>query len=238
MAGTVHDITERKAAEGALHEVSGRILHVQDEERRRLARELHDSTGQNLAGLSMKLKAVELEAMSLSDAARQALTEAMALSQDLSQEIRSVSYLLHPPFLDESGLISAIRWFAEGFPQRTGIQVYLDLPGDMDRLPRDLETTLFRVIQESLTNVWKHSASPTVTIRLERTSTDVKLFVKDVGRGFAQGLLPVSLHLSKLGVGIMGMMERVRQFRGNLKIDSGSWGTTVEVTLPVSKDGQ
>jgi PAS domain S-box-containing protein len=228
------DITERKQAEITLRRLSGRLLQLQDEERRRIARELHDSTAQSLAALSMNLTVVETNAGTLSEEARKALGESLALAKHSTRELRTLSYLLHPPLLDESGLISALRWYVDGFSKRSGIQVDLDVPPQACRFPTELETALFRIMQECLTNTLKHSGSATATIRVALEESRVIMEIGDQGKG-----MPASVkghdgdRVSGLGVGLMGMRERVRQLHGELGIESGDWGTAVTVTLPL-----
>jgi PAS domain S-box-containing protein len=233
--GTIIDITERREAELQLSQLSGRLLQVQDEERRRLARELHDSTAQSLTALSLRLAVLEGEALMFSREAKHALADSHDLLGQVSREIRSLSYLLHPPFLDELGLGSAVLWYLDGFFQRSGIKVQAELPPAMPRLSTDIETTLFRIIQECLTNILKHSGSPAAALRIVLTEKEVMLEVKDQGKGFPTALLDSSNNVVfGVGVGIMGMRERVRQLHGRLDIDSGEWGTSVTATLPVS----
>jgi PAS domain S-box-containing protein len=231
------DVTERKQAEMTLRQLSGRLLQLQDEERRRIARDLHDSTAQSLAALSMNLTVVESESDALSDEARKALGESLALAKHSTRELRTLSYLLHPPLLDESGLMSAVRWYVDGFSQRSGISVDLDLPLDPCRLPTEVETALFRIMQECLTNILRHSESPTAGIRVACDASSVTMEIRDQGKGMpasAQG--EIGDPACRLGVGLMGMRERVRQFHGKLHIESGSRGTTVSVTLPLEGD--
>jgi PAS domain S-box-containing protein len=233
--GTWQDITERKQAEEALRQLSSRLLQLQDEERRHIARELHDSTAQTLAALSMNLTAVERVAAALSEEARKALTESLALARHASRELRTLSYLLHPPMLDESGLASALGWYVDGFAQRSGIEVALDISPQLGRLPSDVETTLFRIVQECLTNVLKHSESQTANVEIVLNPAEVMLEVRDQGKGLPTNVLRGSGNVvSGLGVGISGMFERVRQLRGSMDIISGDWGTSVKVSLPLA----
>jgi len=227
------DITERKQAEMTLRRLSARLLQLQDEERRRIARELHDSTAQSLAALSMNLTVVEAEAERVSDEARKALSESLALAKHSTRELRTLSYLLHPPLLDESGLISALRWYVDGFSQRSGIHVDLDLPSQPCRFPTEVETALFRIMQECLTNTLKHSGSATASIRLALDELQVVMEIRDQGKGMPTSVMgQEGDRVSGLGVGLMGMRERVRQLHGELGLESGSWGTAVTVTLP------
>lgn len=229
--GACTDRTERKRVETALHQLSGRLLELQDDERRRIARELHDTTAQNLAVLSMTLHAVREKVFGSQP--RQAVTESLGLAERCSQEIRTLSYLLHPPLLDELGLMSALRSYAAGYTQRTGIQVELKMDNEIGRLPRDVEITLFRIVQESLTNVHRHSGSPRAEIRVIRDPREVHLHVTDFGRGVPLESLELIREGASLGVGIAGMRERARQLGGTLKVASSSGGTTITLNLPL-----
>jgi signal transduction histidine kinase len=229
-----NEISERKQAEASLRQLSGRLLELQDEERRRMARELHDTTGQTLVALSVNISLVNNSATQLDKRAAKALLEALALAEECSREIRTFSYLLHPPMLDELGLAAALRWYTDGFSRRSGIHVDLDVPAKIARMPREAEMTLFRIVQESLTNIHRHSESSTVRIRVAVESGEVELEVKDNGRGIPKGKLEESGGISSLGVGIAGMRERVRQLGGQLEIQSSKRGTTVRAILPIA----
>jgi PAS domain S-box-containing protein len=231
----VEDITEQKRAEEELSALSQRLLRVQDEERRRLARELHDSTAQNIAALCMNLGVVSESAEQLDWPAQKALRESLALGEQCIRELRTFSYLLHPPALDDLGLSSALRWYVEGFAKRSGIEVALDIAPDLGRLPRELELVLFRIIQESLTNIHRHSGSRTAVIRIVRHAKEVFMQVRDEGHGIAGGMSPDGTGAARVGVGIAGMRERVRLAGGHLKIRSGTNGTDVEVLVPLSR---
>ncbi len=223
------DITERKAAEEALHNLSGRLLRLQDEERRRLARELHVSTSQLLVGLSVNLAVVNDSSAALEPRAQRALEESRALADRCLREIRTASYLLHPPELDELGLQSALVSYVDGFALRSGIQVDLNVAPDLGRLPQDVETAVFRIVQEALSNVYRHSASPTARVRLVHGPSGVTLEVADRGRGMPGGITP--------GVGIGSMRERAQQLGGWLEILSPNGGTIVSALIPVSGGG-
>ncbi len=225
---------ERKQAENEVRQLSGRLLQLQDEERRRIARELHDSTGQKVAALTMELTVASEEAAALRPKARKALVECFTLAEQIAAEVRTLSYLLHPPLLDESGLASAIRWYADGLAQRSGLHVKLQVPPEFGRLPQERETTLFRIVQESLTNVLLHSRSKQASIRIVQDAQQVTLEVSDEGGGIAPGTLDQSHPgLTRLGVGIAGMRERVRQLQGRLEISSDRRGTLVKAILPL-----
>jgi len=230
----VEDITERKQAEETLRQLSGRLLRVQDEERRRLARELHDGTAQTIAALGMNLSVVRESKVALDERAKKALNESMELADQCIRELRTLSYLLHPPILDDRGLAPALAGYAEGFAQRSGISVKLDLAPDLARLPQEVELMLFRVVQESLTNIHRHSGSRMATIRLARYPKDIVLQVRDQGHGISGKQGWPGEPGVRLGVGIAGMRERVRQIGGTLQIRSRPGGTDVEVVVPLS----
>ena len=227
---------ELETAQQDLRNLSVRLLQTQDEERRRIARELHDSAGQLVAALAMNLSAIGQNARRPNARLAEALADSRLLVQQLTQEIRTMSYLLHPPLLDEHGLNGALRWYAEGLIQRSGIAIELDLSRDIGRLPEDLELALFRIAQECLTNIHRHSGSKSAQIRLTRdlTSdlTQIRMEIKDQGCGIPQEKLG-TLQTHGSGVGLRGMLERVRHFGGHVNIDSNSTGTTVSVVFPV-----
>jgi signal transduction histidine kinase len=216
--------------------LSGRLLTLQDEERRRLALDLHDSTGQCLAALTMNLDVVGLATTALDARSRRALAESRSLADQCAREVRTFAYLLHPPLLDEVGLLSAVRWYAEGFAKRSRIQVTMDL-GQIGRLPGPIETALFRVVQEALTNVHRHASTTSASIRLTATADAVALDIHDEGHGLRDpdthehGTLPETL-----GVGIQGMRERVRQLGGTFDVEFTDTGTTVRVRVPMDGD--
>jgi signal transduction histidine kinase len=219
-------------SEKSLHELSARLLQLQDEERRRIAQELHENTGQKLAALSMNLSLAMKELEALSPKARQALLECLALAEQSVQEMRTLSYVLHPPFLDELGLAAALRWYAEGFSKRSGIRIEVDAPAQALPAPKDVETTMFRVVQECLTNIHRHAASESVRIRLYADAEWLRLEVEDQGRGVAVDREGTE----SLGVGLRGMRERVRQLDGRLEFNSSEQGTTVRVSLPYRRE--
>ncbi len=225
------DITERKRAEEGLRTISGRLLQMQDDERRRIARELHDSAGQTLVALDMNLASIQREAKQLSPQALKTCSESLDLVKELSRELRTISHLLHPPLLDEAGLPSAVRWYVEGFAERSKIRVNLDLDANLGRLSSECETAIFRIVQESLTNIHRHSGSPTASISISRTRRQVRLEVHDQGKGISVQKQRNSGSM-KRGVGIQGMNERVRQLGGRLQINSGKGGTSVVAILP------
>ena len=225
---------ELKTANESLRELSGHLLQIQDEERRRLARELHDSAGQLLAAISMNISKVAREKEKLSTGAGRSVEEAADLVQQALVEIRTMSHLLHPPLLEEVGLESALRGFIEGFAQRSKIDVNLVVKPGFERLSPDLEITIFRVIQECLTNVHRHSGSPKAEVRLTRRHGCIHLEVSDEGKGIPLDKLDLNSPAT-LGVGFRGMRERIRQLGGTLQVHSTGKGTIVEATLPISR---
>ncbi len=229
------DIGDRKRAEESLRLLSGRLLQMQDEERRRIARELHDSAGQMLAALNMKLTPLQSQVNQLGPAPARELQESIHIVAELSKELRTISHLLHPPLLDEVGLASALRLYLEGFTERSGIQVDLDLPTDFGRLSRDLETAVFRVVQECLTNIHRHSGSETARISVIRSDSRVQIEVEDHGKGIPADKRQQLELGGKAGVGLRGMRERVRQLGGNLEIRPAptNGGTLIRAQLPV-----
>jgi signal transduction histidine kinase len=228
------EIADRKSAEAALRQLSTHLLSAQDDERRRIARELHDTTAQSLAAVSMNLARIEHLAPDLAPKAADLLADSVALANQCQKEIRTLSYLLHPPMLEEAGLGAAVQWFANGVQQRASIQVAVDVPEKLERMPNDIETTLFRIVQESMNNITRHSGSPNASIRLVRNTGEVILQVKDEGKGIPpEKLERVNGNVAGLGVGVAGIWERVRQFGGDLDITSNSRGTTVTVVLPL-----
>lgn len=235
LAGLGIDISGMKQIEEELHALSARLLQTQDEERRRLARELHDSTAQKLAGAVMNLSLAGSQWDNPKEA-RELLGDTQTLIDAAAQEIRTLSYLLHPPLLDELGLLGAVRDCSQGFAKRSGIKVTLDLAEDLGRLPRAHETALFRILQESLTNVHRHSGSPTATVVLAHSTREVRLVVRDAGCGMASTDLPGPGRSGKpLGVGVVGMRERMRQLGGRLEVTSNRSGTTVAAILPINR---
>jgi len=224
------DATARRKSEHTLAQLSGRLLQMQDEERRRIARELHDTTGQNLGALSINLSLL-LATAGLDSRAREMLEESLALTEASVSEIRTMSYLLHPPLLDELGLVSALRVYCDGYAERTGLEIELDLP-TIPRLPQAIEIALFRIVQEGLANIHRHSGSPSATLRLKHFPDRVELEVADHGRGLPPGTLEGEMTASRIGVGIAGMRERARQLGGRLTIGSSETGTTLHIVLP------
>jgi signal transduction histidine kinase len=216
-------------SERSLRSLTGRLLRLQDEERRRFSRELHDSLGQYLAGAKMNLGM-----FSNAHPGDRLLSEAIQLLDQSIAETRTISHLLHPPLLDEAGFSSAATWYLEGFAQRSGIEVKMDLPDDIGRLPKPIELGLFRVLQESLTNIHRHSGSARAEISLQLFPDKVILQVRDYGKGIAQELLEnFRAKGTNFGVGLAGMRERLRELGGRLDIQSGAPGTLISVTMPL-----
>ena len=222
-----------RVSELSLRQLSARLLKLQDEERRRIARDLHDTTGQKIAVLSMTLDRLA----KLVDTRKADVKDALAESRDvvgkIGEEIRTLSYLLHPPLLDECGLASAVLWYAEGFKKRSGIHLSVSIDEELVRLTTDAETALFRVLQESLTNVHRYSGSPSAEIRIFQSASKVHLEIVDHGKGVKAGTeRPAFAGAPTLGVGIPGMRERIRQLGGQLEVEFSNEGTRVYASLP------
>jgi signal transduction histidine kinase len=209
-------------------------MNAQDDERRNIAQMLHETTAQDLAALKMHLARLTRTATGLSDADRAALAESIDLAERSMTGIRTLSYLLHPPFLDEAGLLSALRWYAAGFAKRSGVTIDLDLPPTFDRLPRDVETALFRVVQEALINIHHHAESSTASIRLRIDDARLTLDIEDHGRGMPQAVIAqLPTGGGALGVGVVSMRERLQQLGGTLDIESSGRGTTIRAHVPL-----
>jgi len=215
-----------------LRDLSGRLMRMQDEERRHIARELHDSAGQNLAALGMNL--VRLEDDAKHDPARlsKSIKEAQDLIRILIKEIRTTSYLLHPPMLDEIGLSSALRWYTDGLTERSDLSIELNIPDNFERLAPEMELAIFRLVQECLTNIHRHSGSKTAVIRIARENDKIHAEVRDQGKGMSQERL-AEIQSQGVGVGIRGMRERVRQAQGELSVDSNALGTKITAIFPI-----
>jgi PAS domain S-box-containing protein len=215
-----------------LRQLSWRLLRSQDEERRHIARELHDSAGQTLTVLGMNVaQLVQNVRRRAPDIAADA-EEIQEMVQQLHREIRTTSYLLHPPLLDENGLYSAISWYVQGLLERSDVDIRLDISEDLGRLPRDMELVVFRLVQECLTNIHRHSESKTASIRMAREGNEVTLDIRDQGKGMSPERL-AEIQAGRTGVGIRGMRERLRQFEGTVNIESNRSGTRVFVTIPI-----
>jgi two-component system NarL family sensor kinase len=223
-----------RVTETSLRQLSGRLLQLQDEERRRIARDLHDVTGQKIALLSMSLDRLGRLVGSQDSEVEETFEETRDVVRKIGEEIRTLSYLLHPPLLDESGLASAVRWYAEGFQKRSGIHLSVNIAPGLGRLSMEVETALFRVVQESLTNVHRYSGSPDAEIRIFAENGELRLEVVDYGKGIEAGTARTSIDgIASLGVGIPGMRERLRQLGGQLEVDFGKNGTRVLANVPL-----
>ena len=253
---TIRDITDRKRAEEEVHRLAARLLQVQDEERRQVARELHDTVGQSLVGLGINLDLLRQSTPQISDRADELLGQCLALADRCMQEVRTASYLQHPPLLDALGLTAAIRDHAGGMARLSGLRIRLELGPDLASLPRETELALFRVFQESLSNILRHSGSKTASVTLAQTPAQTRLEVRDRGHGMERSgseppvgpqtdggasvpasqsekkAAPPGETLLRLGVGIAGMKERMRQLSGQLKIRFTARGTTVIAIVP------
>ncbi len=218
--------SELDRAQERLRLLSARLLQMQDDERRRIARELHDTAGQILVALNLNLVPVEEELQRTNSELAKPVTGSLRLIEELSRDLRTMSHLLHPPLLDEAGLHSAVRWYVEGFAERSKIDVDLQLDPEVGRLPAELETAIFRIVQECLTNIHRHSGSNSASIAVLRDPQNVTIEIRDQGKGMP---MPV-----RAGVGIQGMGERVRQLGGQLEIDSGNYGTRVTAIFPAN----
>jgi PAS domain S-box-containing protein len=235
------EVQERKTAqqllldsERTLRLLSRHLLRSQDEERKRIGRELHDSVGQYLAVLKMNLDSIRPSRAADVQALQEQVSRCSELADQCIREVRTISYLLYPPMLEEMGLRSAMLWYLDGFGQRSGISTQVDIPADLPRLPRDVELAVFRVLQESLTNVHRHSGSPTVHVRVEIKDGAVVLEVRDQGKGIPAETLKESGYDAKtaLGVGLRGMSERSKQLGGTLEVSSGPQGTMIRAAIP------
>jgi signal transduction histidine kinase len=231
IAAALGQVIEMQRTQERLRELTGRLLTVQDNERRRLARELHDTTGQNLSMIVINVELLGREP-SLSPTVREKLAECADLARSSLQEVRTFSYVVHPPMLEELGVFPALRLFIEGFAERSGILVELDLPERSIRMPKELETTIFRVVQESLSNVRKHSHSSTAKVRIGLDPGEIAITVEDQGSGLPQPTEDASSP-AKIGVGIGSMQERVKLCGGRFQLHSLPTGTQLEVSLPL-----
>jgi signal transduction histidine kinase len=237
-----HDELERKVQErtadlktanDSLRELSSRLQQLRDEERRQIARELHDSVGQLLAALSMNIAAVQRQSDKLDSAGSRAVSENAAMVEQISREIRTISHLLHPPLLDAAGLASAIRWYVDGFSERSKIKVDLDIPHEFGRLSDEMEIAIFRMVQECLTNIHRHSGGSSATIRVHEADRHLRIEIQDQGKGIPPEKQAQLVSSTRTGVGFRGMRERLRQLGGILEIRSDSTGTAVTATLPL-----
>jgi signal transduction histidine kinase len=220
-----------------LRQLSAKLLILQDQERRRIARELHDSAGQYLSSIQMNLSAALRENSTIDARLASRISDSLEIAERCTSEIRTISYLLHPPLLDEMGLASALSWYVDGLAERSGIRMELDIPEDLGRLPSDTETALFRVVQQGLANIHRHSGSlvARICVRIEAENVTVKIC--DEGRGIQPEVLSGFLAGTQLvGVGMAGMRERITSIGGQFEIRSGDNGTTIEATLPLPRE--
>jgi signal transduction histidine kinase len=221
----------------AVRSLSGQLMTLQDEERRRIARTLHDSVGQLVVGAMLHVSIVQEQEHRLTPPAATAVEKTLALLDQISQEVRTISHLLHPPLLDEVGLESALRSYIEGFAQRSKIAIQLEIAPGLGRLPQDHETSIFRIVQESLTNIHRHSGSSTAFVRVENTGAQLRVEIRDQGRGMPPEMLRPAAMLAAAGVGLQGMRERVRELGGQLDIVSDpGHGTLLAATLPLRRE--
>jgi PAS domain S-box-containing protein len=229
------DVTDRVEVDEAIREkeLSARLLKLQDEERRRIARELHDGVGQLLAAMGMNAAKLEREKSNMAQETAQCVEENSKLIEQVSADIRTMSYLFHPPLLDEMGLHSALNWYVDGFAERSKIGAKLEVAANWERLSEDYELCLFRIAQECLTNIHRHSGAASAQVRLLRLPGEVKLEVVDDGRGINEETLSHVASGTTAGVGLRGMRERVRQLGGNVEVRSNGRGTTVIARLPL-----
>jgi signal transduction histidine kinase len=230
------NVTDIKRANQLERRLTGTLLRAQDDERRRIARDLHDVTAQNLAAIKADLTLAQSALGTMDVRTREAVEESMSLCDQVIQELRTVSYLLHPPLLDEAGLVAAVQWYVRGFIQRSGIQIKMEVSGPIGRLSSELEIALFRVIQEALTNIHRHSGSQSALIMISKDPGYVVVCIRDEGRGIPELRSNGNGAIESPGVGILGMRERLRQLGGHLEIESSAQGTTVTASAPISED--
>ena len=231
------DISKRKAAEESARRLGAQVLQMQDDERRRIARELHDSVGQLLSALAINLGQLQ-SGSKRTEFNERVLADSCQLAQDATNELRTMSHLLHPPLLEELGLASALEWYVEGFSKRSGIATELGLAPDFGRLPGDYEIAIFRIIQECLTNVHRHSGSPRAEVRLTKSAGEVRVEVSDMGKGIPLEKQQSFAAGGAMGVGLRGMRERVAQLGGSMEIHSSEAGTVVTAVLPIELPGE
>jgi PAS domain S-box-containing protein len=216
-----------------LEDLSGRLLKAHDDERQRIAFALHDRAGQNLSGLLLKLGSLQEEVRNFGPRVSIPLAESIELGSQVTHDLRNISYLLHPPLMDELGLLSTVQWYADEFKERSSIDLTLDLPAKLDRLPPDLEIALFRMVEECLSNIDRHSESRTACIHLRRSKSRIVLEIVDEGRGIPAERLTVIGSLGSSGLGLRGVQQRVKAFGGKLEISSNASGTVVRANIPI-----
>ncbi len=227
---------KRARAEASLRDMTGLLLESQDEERRRIARDLHDGTGQHLSGMALSIGQVLADFPPGHERLRQLLQDSHLASRQALEEVRTVSYVLHPPILDGLGLVAALRWYSDGLQKRTALKVHFDAPADLAPLSPEIERALFRIVQESVNNVLRHSGATAVMVNLSNRGKTVVLEIHDNGTGMHSDQLAEVDGVASLGVGIAGMRERVRQLKGTFKISSIASGTRVVVSLPIDQE--
>ena len=229
------DLTKLKRSEQQLRVVSGHLLNLRDEERRKLGRDLHDSAGQLLSMAKLNLSLAQEHLGAIHPRAAAYIEECSKLIDQALSEVRTISYLLHPPLLEELGLAGVLPWYVSGFSERSRIKVSLEVPKEMGRLPKEVELGLFRIVQECLTNVHRHSNSTTASISLSFGNKQVRLKVEDQGKGMATTTREGGSQGRTAGVGLSGIRERVTNLGGLMQIRSGDWGTAVEVVFPMAE---
>lgn len=239
-AGELEEKVQQRTSEldrsnQSLRELTAHLMNLQDEERRRIARELHDNAGQALAALAINLDTVAQDLQQVVKTAGR-VADSASIVQQMSADIRTMSYLLHPPLLDDMGLASALNWYVDGFAERSKIAVELNCDEDLGRLPREIETAVFRVVQECLTNIHRHSGSSKASIQITQRGGQLRIDVRDEGKGIAAETQEQMEAGGTPGVGVRGMRERVRQLGGQLEIHSDGIGTGTRITarLPVT----
>ena len=228
----VRDLTEKKHAEQQLQQLSSRLLSLQDEERRRIAGELHDVTAQNLFAITINLETLRQQMTDLAPSGMEILNEYQNLCEQSLQEVRTLSYTLHPPALDRHGVMPSLDWYIQKFGERTGMEITLDASPDLGRLPLEMETDIFRIVQEGLSNIVRHSGSRTASVQIRKRSGHFVLQIRDKGRGLPDRNVD-SENGARFGVGLPSMRERVRRWGGHLHIRSGDDGVLLLIHVPI-----
>jgi len=232
---TLQILVDKRTAQ--LQQLTSTLMTLQDEERRRIARELHDSAGQDLAAIEMNLTFLIGEDSQRTASEVSFISDALEAVRHCTSEIRTLSYLLHPPLLDEFGLLSAVAHFAEGFSRRSGIDIHLDIPQDLGRFDTKIETAMFRVVQQSVANIHRHSGAFAAEIQMEADAEQICVQVRDQGRGITPEVIArINSSNQIVGIGIAGMRERINGLGGRFHVRSGRDGTVVEVSLPVVQE--